>query len=295
MAEKEIPEKKTKWQNAREFIWNPRTRQFCGRTGISWAKIIIFYIIYYACLVAFWTAMLLVFYVTVDSNHPKWKLDSSRIGSSPGLSYRPRPPEKNVDSTLIWFRHGNASQSKYWVDSLKDFLEPYQIEEDLKECDFGSTRKPEESCRFNLNSIDKSCSSSQNFGYDVGHPCVLIKINRIFDWEPKPYDSDSLPQNMPENLKNDYNSSYVYISCEGENPADKSNIGPISYYPSQGIPNYYFPFTNQPTYLTPFVFVHFQNPTTSVLINIECKAWAANIKYDKKERMGSVHFELLVD
>lgn len=32
-----------------------------------------------------------------------------------------------------------------------------------------------------------------------------------------------------------------------------------------------------------------------VLINIECKAWAKNIVYDRYERRGSVHFELMVD
>ena len=32
-----------------------------------------------------------------------------------------------------------------------------------------------------------------------------------------------------------------------------------------------------------------------VLLNIECKAWAQNIKHDRKERRGSVHLELMVD
>lgn len=35
--------------------------------------------------------------------------------------------------------------------------------------------------------------------------------------------------------------------------------------------------------------------TAGVLINIECKAWAKNIFYDRYERRGSVHFELMVD
>ncbi|GBP78456.1 hypothetical protein EVAR_52261_1 [Eumeta japonica] len=32
-----------------------------------------------------------------------------------------------------------------------------------------------------------------------------------------------------------------------------------------------------------------------ILINIECRAWAQNIKYDKKERIGTIHFELMVE
>lgn len=36
-------------------------------------------------------------------------------------------------------------------------------------------------------------------------------------------------------------------------------------------------------------------PTGGIIINIECKAWARNIHYDRKERIGSVHFELMID
>lgn len=92
---------------------------------------------------------------------------------------------------------------------------------------------------------------------------------------------------------------FVFYSCSNcallQNPADKENIGPVNYYPTQGIENKYFPFTNQPGYLSPFVFVHFMKPTPGVLINIECKAWASNIKHDRMDREGSVHFELLID
>lgn len=41
--------------------------------------------------------------------------------------------------------------------------------------------------------------------------------------------------------------------------------------------------------------VQFTNPKRGDLLNIECRAWAKNIKYDRQEREGSVHFELLVN
>ena len=80
-----------------------------------------------------------------------------------------------------------------------------------------------------------------------------------------------------------------------QNPADKENIGPIRYAPSQVIKANYFPYTNQPGYLSPFVMVNFEQPARGVLINVECKAWAANIKHDRQDREGSVHFKLLID
>lgn len=53
----------------------------------------------------------------------------------------------------------------------------------------------------------------------------------------------------------------VWLSCEGENPADQENIGPIDYYPRQGFPGYYFPYENSEGYLSPLVAIHFTKPT----------------------------------
>ncbi|GBP32073.1 hypothetical protein EVAR_80839_1 [Eumeta japonica] len=152
--------------------------------------------------------------------------------------------------------------------------------------------------------------------------------NKIFNWVPQTYNtSENLPDKMPEDLKayiktvvRIYTSTakesasinfidnfavqsqagkpeadVVWVSCEGENPADVENIGAVQYIPIRGFPAYYYPFTNKEGYLSPLVAVYFENPTNGVLINIECKAWAKNIQYDRYERRGSVHFELMVD
>ena len=53
----------------------------------------------------------------------------------------------------------------------------------------------------------------------------------------------------------------VWVSCTPENVHDKSSIGPLEYYPrSQGFPGYYFPYENEPGYLSPVVAVHFLRP-----------------------------------
>jgi hypothetical protein len=33
----------------------------------------------------------------------------------------------------------------------------------------------------------------------------------------------------------------------------------------------------------------------NVLVKVECKAWAHNIKHDRRERIGLTHFQLLID
>jgi len=289
------------------FIWNPRTKEFCGRTGSSWLKILIFYIIFYLCLAAFWALMLLIFYQTIDDRQPKWQLGESRIGVNPGLGFRPRPPEKNIGSTLIWFKHGDKESSwGHWANDLDKFLENYDKGGDDKgqhvdSCTNNESPAPTKFCFFDIKKLGNICSKSNEFGYRKGEPCVLIKLNRIFGWKPDSYNTSDFTSNLniPDAVRQSYaqhSSQKIYITCEGENPADKENIGTVEYFPPDGgIEFKYFPFTNQPGYLSPFVFVHFQKPAYGVLINVECKAWAKNIKHDRMDREGSVHFELLID
>jgi len=284
----------------KKFVWNSSTKEFCGRSGESWLKIGVFYVIFYLLLAGFWSVMLLIFYQTLDYYSPKWTLESSRIGAIPGLGFRPLPRPENVDSTLIWFTHGSGREWDHWVKSLSGFLEDYepgrQQGEHFYSCSFDRVHDKPHVCPFTLEHLGSDCTKANNFGYDVGRPCMLLKINRIYDWKPIPYKNTSFPSNLPDHIRDVYDPNYVYISCQGENPADKENLGPIKYFPENGaIPKYYFPFTNLDGYLSPFVFVKFEKPATGVLINIECKAWAANIKHDRTDRMGSVHFELLID
>lgn len=48
------------------------------------AKILLFYIIFYAALTGFFAAIFAVFYQTLEVDKPKWMLDNGLIGSNPG-------------------------------------------------------------------------------------------------------------------------------------------------------------------------------------------------------------------
>lgn len=63
----------------------------------------------------------------------------------------------------------------------------------------------------------------------------------------------------------------IWISCEGENPADVENLGPISYIPQLGFPGYFFPFQNQKGYMPPLLAIYFERP--------KCKTLHKNIKH----------------
>jgi hypothetical protein len=71
-------------------------------------------------------------------------------------------------------------------------------------------------------------------------------------------------------------------------PYPKNDIG--------GIPFKYFPYRNQPGYLSPLVFVHFKNITQNLLINVICKGYAKNIdNKDRRNQRGMVKFQLYVE
>jgi len=47
-----------------------------------------------------------------------------------------------------------------------------------------------------------SCQGNY-YGYQLGQPCIYLKLNRIYGVENTYYnDTDDLPEDMPENVRN---------------------------------------------------------------------------------------------
>ena len=86
-------------------------------------KILLFYLIFYVALAAFFMACWGVFATTIPEGRPKYELGESIIGENPGLGFRPMPPESNVESTLIWYEKNNPNNTKYWIEEIGHFLE----------------------------------------------------------------------------------------------------------------------------------------------------------------------------
>ncbi|KAG4066673.1 hypothetical protein HA402_007309 [Bradysia odoriphaga] len=291
-----------------KFLWNPANRSVFGRTGSSWTKIGIFYTIFYGVLAALVAICMWVFFQTLDPRIPKWKLEKSIIGTNPGLGFRPLPPEDNVESTLIWYKGTDYENYKIWTEALTSFLAVYKTPgltpgrgQNIYNCKYTSPPPPGQVCDVNIKDFEV-CTQENNYSYHKSSPCVFLKLNKIYGWIPEYYNqTTALPAKMPVNLKeyiakqDPLEMNTIWVSCEGENPADVENIGPIEYFPRRGFPGYYYPYENSEGYLSPLVAVHFARPVRGIIINIECKAWAKNIIHDRKEKLGSVHFELLID
>ncbi|KAK7484749.1 hypothetical protein BaRGS_00024034 [Batillaria attramentaria] len=283
------------------FIWNGEEKQFLGRGGRSWAQIGLFYLIYYACLAGFWIGLLSVFYKTLDVTNPKLTGDASLLKGNPGMGFQPMP---DVEYTLIRFREDKATYKAH-VDSIKKVLKPYiQAAANSTNADCsqpGYEPSDDEACAVSMAALLAGCNEDNDFGYalDPPRPCVLLRLNKIFDWMPQEYTEDNIADaGVDEELQQKIlmDPKLIYIQCTGENPADVDNIGTnITYYPAQGFPHYYYPFKNQKGYLSPLVFVQFNSVRPNVAMMLECRALAPNINFDRQDKEGGVHFELLVD
>ena len=126
-------------------------------------------------------------------------------------------------------------------------------------------------------------------------------MNKIYGLTHSYHNETKLPDHLPEDLKTSISKlsgadlNQVWVHCRAENPADKEGLGDIKYFPkSAGFPDKYFPYTKQENYLGPLVAVQFQNPTAGQLLHIECRAYAKNILYSKRDKLGIAHFELLI-
>ena len=313
------------------FCYDPKTKETLGRTTGSWIRLIGYLLCFVALLTMFWGLCLWVFYQTLDNYTPKLQTTSSFIGNNPGLGFRPMRTDTDPYSSLIWFRHGGDGNWDDLKENLDKFLNEYQpgywanAGNTQTNCDFERSEPltENEACEFNLEWLsaegtDKKCISEELYGYLHGKPCILLKLNRVYGWQPEPYYNLTEIKNhptMPKGLKlhiqkvweencrgrgNEMEQkcpylNMVWLDCDGEEAPDKEFIGTVTYTPWRGFPGYFFPYWNQLGYLQPVVMVQLRNPMIAVLTNIECTAWAKNIEHDRKNRRGSVHIEFLMD
>ncbi|XP_023708792.1 sodium/potassium-transporting ATPase subunit beta-2 isoform X1 [Cryptotermes secundus] len=302
------PEKRGLIESWKRELWNPETRQILGRTGKSWGGVFIFYVIFFSALAAMFAICMKGMLWFMDDKRPRYLLDDSIIGSNPGLGFRPISDEVSAGA-LIWYQASNESNYRRWTDQLDKFLEPYHVAQKLpgggknqQVCDFDQPPQDGKVCEVNVKNF-QPCTMEMGYGFNRSSPCIFIKLNKIYGWVPEFYERNKLPEDIPEDLKihilktNPKELNQVWVSCKGDSPSDSENMGPISYIPGRGFPGYYYPYTNIDGYLSPLIAIHLARPKLNTVINIECRAWAKNIKYFHQQghRQGSVLFEVMID
>jgi len=290
------PKERHGWEAIRYIIHNPETGEFLTRTPKSWLLITGFYIIYYSCLAGFWAAMLNIFFLTLTEEAPKWQNADGLIGTSPGLGLKPGQVDALIDSSMIVFNMKNtADQGKPgdenyvagtegWQNRITEFLKPY------KDCSGSHCFDP---------ALLGPCGTPP-YGFDQGKPCVYLKLNKIYGLKNENYKDGELPENMPATLKSHIGSQtdkdQTWVECHGEYPGDIEALGKIKYFPAtQGFEDKFFPYLGKTKdYISPLIAVQFANARQNQLLHVECRAWAKNIGYNKRDRIGINHLELLI-
>ena len=248
--------------------------------------------------------MLFIFMQTLSYDTPKWIGANGIIGVSPGLGLRPKQTDALIDSSMILFNKDARNDTEYvagwfgWANRTSNFLSNYK--NNGKVC--SPTNPPKttlgEACQFKTTNLGP-CAKG-NHGYDTGSPCIFLKLNNIYGLRHDYYnDTANLPEKMPEHLvthiKAQRYKNQVWVDCRGENAADREHLKRMKYYPAtRGFPAYYFPYVKQDTYESPVVAVQFPNLPVGQLVHVECRAWAGNIGYEKRDRIGISHFEIMV-
>jgi len=190
MADSEVKDKKSRgakisdgFSNFAKFLFNKDTGQVMGRSGRSWLKIGIFYVIFYSFLAGFFAALLTVFLTTLNDPGKGGPKLIQFLENKPGLTL--------LESLDLDYNRSDTNFVKNHTAKIRAFLKRYDDPANGKtKCNIDDKNgMPEDtSCRFDtswLGACDYNQNKTTDFGYGEGVPCIYVRINRIYGWVPK--------------------------------------------------------------------------------------------------------------
>ncbi|XP_007891552.2 protein ATP1B4 [Callorhinchus milii] len=270
-----------KKENFKTYVWNPEKRKLLGRTSRSWFLILLFYTIFYIFLAGMFALCLYILLLTISPYTPTYR---DRL-DNPGVTILP-----NLEGSEIFFNRSEKSTWSEYVKNMHRFLESYndsvQADKNIQ-CSPGSyfTQQKNESeereaCQFNRTLL-RNCSGTEdpNFGYSQGKPCILLKMNRLIDYQPG--------KGVPP-----------YVDCEIMKGMGANVV--IHFYPKGGIFDLmYFPYYGKQrhvNYTVPLVAMQFENLDKNTPITVQCKLNGPDIVNDiyKDRFSGRIFFTFLL-
>ncbi|XP_069493230.1 potassium-transporting ATPase subunit beta [Ambystoma mexicanum] len=279
-------EKKTcsqRMENFGRFVWNPDTGELMGRTLIKWVYISLYYVAFYAVIIGLFALSIFSLMKTLNPYVPDYQ---DRL-LSPGVTIRPfHYVEEDID---ICFNISDPSSWETYKKSLQTYLEAYNSTtqsirnvnctsvENIKALLSSPGGRNRRACQFTTDMLGE-CSGREdpNFGFHIGQPCFVVKLNRIIGFVPG-------------------NVTAPYVNCTSKNSDD---LGRVEYYPKGGNFSFdYFPYYGkkaQPNYTNPLVAVKFVNVKPNTKIPVVCKVVGTKISTDNPHDPyeGKVEFTL---
>ncbi|XP_032411901.1 sodium/potassium-transporting ATPase subunit beta-1b [Xiphophorus hellerii] len=289
----------------KEFLWNSEKGELLGRTGGSWFKVALFYVIFFGILAGIFVGTIQAMLMTLSENKPTWQ---DRV-APPGLSHTPR-----VDKAEVFFSVRESETYLPYVKAMRDFVKLYDdniqtnnmLFEDCGdqpadykhrgdlESDMGGVK----ACRFPRTLLGPCSGIEDNdFGFKDGKPCLIVKLNRIVNFRPRPPSNND---SIPEEAKPKVQANIIPLYCTNKREEDADKIGEIKYYGiGEGFPLQYYPYygkRHHPQYLQPLVALQFTNLTRNTELRIECKVFGENLYYNEKDRyQGRFDIKIQVD
>jgi len=74
------------WYNLRNYIWNRKTKRFCDRDGLEWAKLGCYYFGYFFTLGVLFSALVIVYILLIDKKTPRKYGNSSALALDGGIN-----------------------------------------------------------------------------------------------------------------------------------------------------------------------------------------------------------------
>ncbi|XP_074633443.1 sodium/potassium-transporting ATPase subunit beta-1-like [Acropora palmata] len=246
--------------NARDFahfLYNRDNEEgkitVLGRDGASWAKLSVFFLIFYGCLAGFFAAMLNIFLTTVPEKEMGPKVRRF-LDNRPGL----------IPTPLI-VKSGEVDKN---VKKVESFLKPYigMMNNPAYQNCTNETRREKGSkpCAFDLTTLGECYSPEKNFGYDEGTPCIFFKMNKIYGWTPE---SDK---------------DFVKLSCKNEKGHSKDNLD-IFPRDKPGFLTYFYPFYSEEDWYAPIAALKVNTTDAGVVL---CEVLGKNIEVTKTYRLN---------
>jgi len=172
------------FSNFAKFLFNRETGQVMGRSGESWLKIGVFYLIFYGFLAAFFSAMLTVFLKTINDPADGGPKLTQFIENKPGLTYT------KLGRTLADIKTmKDAANQTALIDSYNNTVTSMLSKFSGKDvCVDSDTGMPaDKDCSFNTTMLgDCGLKAQPKYGIDTKKPCVYVKINKVYNWVPEP-------------------------------------------------------------------------------------------------------------